>query len=255
MTPPPTPASTIPTIAILAGRVPGRDTLKTQIPMLALTSRLSWAIVKPAPVPTSRPGRAGRRCRCRTAGSSGCHLKCGDPPAQPDGLAGAHRQRRRRQQDAERQREVGDLRRDLRPLGGHEVAPPEHAGGGGPEQAGALPAGVAHGGASVSGRRVAGPDDHHHARGHDDECAHKHGDAGDAEVVELAEQEGAPDECRDDVQRCPRPGGAGEADRLRRAERREAPHRPDQSTGQGSQKRTPASERCPPPTISPSPRE
>jgi hypothetical protein len=35
-----------------AWRVPGSGTRKTQIPRLAFTTRLSWTMVKPVPVPT-----------------------------------------------------------------------------------------------------------------------------------------------------------------------------------------------------------
>jgi hypothetical protein len=50
----------IPAIASLAAREPGGGTRSSQMPMLALTSRLSWPIVKPTPVPTraTRPSRA-----------------------------------------------------------------------------------------------------------------------------------------------------------------------------------------------------
>jgi hypothetical protein len=68
MTPPPEPASTIPANASLDAREPGGGILKTQMPKLAFTSRLSWVMVKPAPVPvretspsSAGPGRGPRR--------------------------------------------------------------------------------------------------------------------------------------------------------------------------------------------------
>jgi hypothetical protein len=39
--------------------------LKTQIPMLALTRRLSWAMVKPTPVPTRETKPRERVCQRR----------------------------------------------------------------------------------------------------------------------------------------------------------------------------------------------
>ena len=48
---PPMPASRIPARAVCAARDPGVGTLKTQMPTLAFTSRLSCAMVNPAPVP------------------------------------------------------------------------------------------------------------------------------------------------------------------------------------------------------------
>ena len=59
MTQPPIPAITMPASTFRAWRVPGSGTRKTQMPMLALTRRLSWAMVKPVPVPT-RATRASR---------------------------------------------------------------------------------------------------------------------------------------------------------------------------------------------------
>jgi len=56
---PPAPAITMPAMTFLAAGVPGLGTWKAQMPMLALTSKLSWAMVKPVPVPTraTRPSR------------------------------------------------------------------------------------------------------------------------------------------------------------------------------------------------------
>ena len=79
-------------MASFAAREPGGGTLNTQMPMLALTSRLSWPMVKPTPVPTcdTKPSRArfpipNKTPAARFAASmptaSGKLLTCADVPA------------------------------------------------------------------------------------------------------------------------------------------------------------------------------
>ena len=85
MTQPPAPAIRMPASTFRAWGVPGLGTWKAQMPMLALTSRLSWAMVKPVPVPTraTRPSRVRSPMPNRTPGAE---LRGRGPQAQPGRL-------------------------------------------------------------------------------------------------------------------------------------------------------------------------